>query len=71
MGAVGTTQTGKVCETRAGSQEEAREPRKTEGEPICSTLTLLEVVSLQTALGTGQGAGGVRRRAECGVPVCT
>lgn len=35
-----------------------------EGEPICSTLTILEVVSLETVLGTGG-------RAERGVPTCT
>lgn len=30
------------------------ETRKTEGDPVCSTLTLLEIISLQTALGVGQ-----------------
>lgn len=57
VGEVGTTQPGKVCEPWAGSHEAAGEPRKTEGEPICSTLSLLEVVSLQKVLGTGDRAG--------------
>lgn len=61
-GAVGNLEPGNVCKSQAGCQEAVGKPGKSGREPVCCSLTVLEIISLHTVLG-----GESRERDVCAV----
>lgn len=56
---MGNLEIGNVCKSQVGCQEAMGEPGKSRGEPICSSLIVLEIISLHAMLG------GESREVKC------
>lgn len=48
---MGNLEPGNVCKSQAGCQEAVGKPGKSGREPVCCSLTVLEIISLHTMLG--------------------